>query len=241
MKNLLLRGSATTPLHLDHIIGAGNDRNCWQHPNHADLCIKVANQQLERDQNKIESHYWQHLQKHGIHRSVHLPDYYGWAHTDKGEGLIYELVHDFDGTPSPTIFQACESGLISYDQGREFVTEAFNWMLDNNVILADYGSDNMLLRTHDDGSRSLVFIDGLGARDLNFQYWLRRTFGFKARKKTRQFFHKTLSLLQHQELTGQRPPNKKRHGFSKRQTDCGDKYYDYYTSHPTSHRTEGRA
>jgi hypothetical protein len=197
-----IRGLAQThgaagdsPLVLTELVGDGNDRECWRHPRDRALCVKVAKPEQERAQNDIDFHYGRYLARRNVH-GPHLTRMHGWVCTDHGRGLVFDLVQEPDGSPSPSLLQALRDGRITHAQAVALVDEAFDWLIAHRVILADYGLNNLLVRQGADGRRHLVFVDGLGARNFGFQYWARRTFGFKARKKARQFREKTLRLLE---------------------------------------------
>lgn len=182
-------------LHLTEQVGAGNDRVCWRHPLRTDLCVKVAKPEQERPQNEIEYHYSRHLARRGI-SGRHIPQVLGWAQTSHGRGLVVELIQQADGSPSPCLRTAIDSGLLSLSEAAGLVNEAFDWLIGNNVILADYGIDNLLVRCPAQQDCHIVFIDGLGARNFGFKYWLNRVLGFKARMKAREFREHTLMFLQ---------------------------------------------
>jgi hypothetical protein len=183
-----------SPLHLSEMIGRGHDRECWRHPDNLSLCIKVATPEQERAQNDIDFHYGRHLARRAI-TGPHLTRVHGWVNTDRGQGLAFELVQQPDGTPAPPLKLALRQGFITAEEAAELVREAFNWLTTHNVILADCGLDNFLVQQLPDGRRRLVFVDGLGARNFGVKYWARRTFGFLARRKARQFRQRTLHLL----------------------------------------------
>lgn len=181
-------------LHLSEMIGKGHDRECWRHPVDALLCVKVATPEQERAQNDIDFHYGRHLARRRI-SGPHLTRVYGWVNTDRGQGLAFELVQQPDGTPAPPLKLALRHGLITLEQAAVLVQEAFGWLAAHNVILADFGLDNFLVQQLPDGGQRLVFVDGLGARNFGVKYWARRTFGFLARRKARQFQQRALRLL----------------------------------------------
>ena len=183
------------PLELIELVGSGNDRDCWRHPLDGNLCIKVAKPHQKRPQNEIDYHYWLHLQKRKI-SSVHMPRVHGWVTTDRGPGLVFDLIHEPDGSPSPPLLNAVDSGQLTQEQAIELINEAFGWLVQSKVILADYGANNLLVRLGADGRRHLVFVDGLGARNFTLHYWIRRHLGFKAVRKARKYHLKTLRLLE---------------------------------------------
>jgi hypothetical protein len=183
---------------LSEKIGAGHDRECWRHPLNPALCIKVPKPEQERAQNEIDFHYSSHLAHHAV-AGPHLPRVHGWVRTSHGRGLVVDLIQQPDGTPCPTLPQALRSGMITEMEAVGLVYEAFDWLIANGVMLADYGVSNFLVRNSVEGRPYLVFIDGLGTRHFDLKYWARCRFGFlerwAARQKALYFRNKTLHLL----------------------------------------------
>jgi hypothetical protein len=186
------------PLVLSEKIGAGHDRECWRHPLNRALCVKIPKPEQERAQNEIDFHYGSHLAHHAV-AGPHLPRVHGWVQTNHGRGLVVDLIQQPDGTPCPTLPQALRRGMISEMEAVGLVYEAFDWLMANGVMLADYGVDNFLVRQPAEGRPYLVFVDGLGTRHFDFKYWARCTFTFlerwAARQKAMDFRNKTLRLL----------------------------------------------
>ena len=179
---------------VNDFIGCGNDRDCWQHPSNLDLCIKVAKPEQERPQNDIDFHYAQHLKKQDI-SGYHMPRVYGWVLTDKGPGLVFDLIRDYGGTVSKRLLVALSDADISFAQAEQIVAQAFTWLIENRVILADYGIDNLLVQNYAPGLYRIVIVDGLGARNFSVNYWINRKLGFKAVRKAREFHQMTLDLM----------------------------------------------
>ncbi|WP_427184338.1 YrbL family protein [Bordetella bronchialis] len=184
---------------LSEQIGSGHDREVWRHPLNRALGVKVAKPEHERAQNDIDLHYSMHLERLGV-AGPHLPRVHGWVRTDRGRGLVVDLVQRADGTPCPTLSQALLDGTISEMEAVGLVYEACDWLTRNGVMLADYGVDNFLVRESPSGDRAyLVFVDGLGTRHFDFKYWARCTFTplehWTARQKARAFRDRTLHML----------------------------------------------
>jgi hypothetical protein len=120
--------------------------------------------------------------------------------TNRGRGLVVDLVQQPDGTPCPTLPQALRAGLISEMEAAGLIYEGCDWLARNGVMLADHGIHNTLVRiSATEGRPYLVFVDGLGTRHFDFKYWARCTFGSlerrTAREKALAFRDKTLRLL----------------------------------------------
>src|SRR5690606_642053 len=94
----------TTPLDLSNavMIGSGTERDCYQHPNNPNLCIKVnngkvlPNKKQRAKQNQIEYSYYLRLQKRHQQPTV-IPQCYGRSeeHTSElqsRENLVCRLL-----------------------------------------------------------------------------------------------------------------------------------------------------
>lgn len=183
-----------TALVVRELIGSGNDRDCWQHPANPALCVKVAKPEQERPQNEIDYHYAQHLKKLDI-SGYHMPRVHGWVLTDKGPGLVFDLVRNHDGTVARQLLPSLSAGDIDFALAEQIVAEAFAWLIKTRVILADYGINNLLVQNYAPGAYRIVIVDGLGARNFSWRYWLNRQLGFKAIRKAREFHAMTLDLM----------------------------------------------
>jgi hypothetical protein len=180
-------------------VGAGHDREVWRHPLNRALGVKVAKPDQLRAQNDIDLHYNAHLERLGI-SGPHLPRVHGWVQTNRGRGLVVDLVQQPDGTPCPTLPHAVRSGLVNEMEAAGLVHEAHEWLARNGVMLADPGIYNIVVRHSAAAGRPhLVFVDGLGTRHFDFKYWARCTFTslerWTARQKAAAFRDKTLRLL----------------------------------------------
>lgn len=176
------------------LVDSGNDRDCWRMAENHSLCIKIAKPEQERPQNEIDYHYAKHLAKKGI-QSVHMPTVYGWQLTDKGVGLVFDLVLDMDGQVSKQIIPAIKSGLVDVAIAKEQVDIVFAWLIEKRVILGDYGIKNLLVQNYAPDKFRVVIVDGLGARNFGWRYFLNRTVTYKAVIKAREFRQMTHDLI----------------------------------------------
>ena len=191
--------SRDTVLTVSERIGSGNDRDIWRHPLHRSLGIKTDRPDHARAQNDIDFDYGMHLAHLGV-AGPHLPRVHGWVATNKGRGLVVDLVLQPDGTPSPTLPQTLRSGQIDVQEAIRLIDEGFAWLGSHGVMLVDYGIHNMLVQDRQPGEPArLVFVDGLGARHFDFKYRARCAFRplecWTAREKARTFRNKTLGFL----------------------------------------------
>lgn len=181
-------------LQLSQYIGSGNGRDCWHHPYNPALCVKVDRAGSERPQNAIDWHYSRVLKRRGV-VGPYIAAVHHWVETNHGRGLVVDLVCGADGKPALPLYETIEAGLLSHDKARSIVNEAFQWLKDKRVLYADYSADNMLVRFLPDGECQLVFIDGLGARNMDIHYWINRRLPFKSVRKAEEFRQITLDRM----------------------------------------------
>ena len=95
-------------LQLQKRIGHGATRDCWQHPLQDNLCVKVNLANRQNNSLLYEIHVYERIKKllPGLVAAVHSE----LADTDKGQGLVSELVRDEDGRISPSLREYFKSG-----------------------------------------------------------------------------------------------------------------------------------
>jgi hypothetical protein len=145
------------------LIGKGNERACYKHPDDADKAIKVTlqNKAKRSKQTNTEIKYYKKLIKKGLNDWSHLPKFYGEIQTDKGKGFIVEIVKDYDGKVSKSFaYYMNKEGFKKYQKELNDLKEYF---LENRIIF-NYGMmpKNLLLRKKSESEFELVLIDGLG-------------------------------------------------------------------------------
>ncbi|QOP46110.1 YrbL family protein [Sulfurimonas paralvinellae] len=149
----------------NEILGKGNERVCYLHPQDPEKIIKISydREKGRSKQSDIEITYYKELQKRKNQKNLykHLPRFYGEIETDKGKGMIVDLVKDFDGTVSKSFeYYMKRDGIKPY---RDELEEYKQYFLDN-LIIFNYGMmpKNILRRRLDENNAELVLIDGLG-------------------------------------------------------------------------------
>lgn len=157
-------------------IGAGHLRECWRHPEHPARCVKIAKDKPRAHlQNLLESHYAIHLQQRGV-ADARIPRVHGWAMTDRGWGLVLDLVVDAQGMPAPTLRQARAAGHLPDEAAAALLDDALDWLARNGVVWVDASQDNVVMQATENGGTQLAFIDGLGGRHFDMEYRVRCMF-----------------------------------------------------------------
>ena len=115
----------------------------------------------------------------------HIPRYYGKIDTNLGRGMVFDLVSDFDGRISQSLWDYFQQG-IPLSEFDPYLEELKQYLLDNLVVFsADMGRFNVLFQRLSESSARLVVIDGLGNHTA--MNWLDVVPGLARRKINRRW------------------------------------------------------
>lgn len=146
------------------LIGHGRDRACYHHPDEADKCIKISIVKNDK-QSRREPKYYTKLQADNINWGA-IAEYRGKINTNLGEGLVFDLVKDFDGSTSKAITYYLLHGLISQEQLSRVLEGIKKYVFKYNIISRDISANNLLYRRETETEGKLIIIDGLGNAEL---------------------------------------------------------------------------
>ena len=101
----------------NQLVGKGLHREVYVHPDDSSLCVKVVVLRGE-EETRREQAYYKLLQRRNIVWDM-LPQFYGVVETNKGEGAVFELIRDVDGSVSKTLEYYLQSAQLTeqYSQG----------------------------------------------------------------------------------------------------------------------------
>ena len=173
-------------------IGAGQERVCYRHPEDAGKLIKL--QKGESDtQTRRELALYESMSRRGMHNFDHIPQFYGKLQTNLGEGFVVDLVTDYDGNISKSLWWHFERG-YPVSEFLPYLEELKKYLLDNLVVFSvDMGRYNILFQKTSLQQAHLVVIDGLGNHTaIN---WL-DNIGYFARRKINRRWQRFISRLQ---------------------------------------------
>lgn len=166
------------------IIGEGNSRMCYLHPDSPDKIIKiekVQNVDNYKPNNKIEDIYMQFLISSGKDLSL-LPKYYGIVDTNLGKGIIFEKIKNSDNSEIFSFKEAIIKQYFSQSISHDLLVKLIQYLRKNLILFVDISFDNILCRKNND-TYELIIIDGLGSRKLKLNFWLNMKFKFLAKRK----------------------------------------------------------
>lgn len=200
----------------------GGHRLCYVDPRDASRCIKVLRQDrsladrrrrkggLKRlrsldsfDDNLEESRVLESF-AHCYPPEVlaHVPKHFGWVDSDRGRGLVVELLRDDDGRISLSLKQQLwEQG---YDEACTGAVKALArvWSA-YGVPSRELLLHNLVLQRRAAGRERVVVVDGLGSSDfLPLARWSRALGRSKAARKIRRLDARIDELLARKQMRG---------------------------------------
>jgi len=151
------------------LIGKGNHREVYRHPENDNLCIKVVvDGSSESRQELREKSYYKHLENRGASWDM-IPKYYGEIMTNLGMGSVFDLVSDHDGSVSKTLEYYTASNEITeehYDSLKDSCYLLKDYLLKNRIITKTIAARNIVCQKNESGIFKLSLIDNIGNLDL---------------------------------------------------------------------------
>ncbi len=142
-------------------IGEGQERICYRHPEDPDKIIKLQKGSSDK-QTRRELELYRRLARRRNTDYSQLPRYYGKVKTNLGEGFVTDLIRDYDGGVSNSLYWYFERG-FPVEEFIPYLEELKQYLLDNQVVFSeDLRRTNVLFQRLSPERAHLVVIDGLG-------------------------------------------------------------------------------
>ena len=158
----------------EHLIGKGYNRECYQHPEHDKLCIKVNLPRTPSSDSDREMKYYQHLLKRGVSWEM-VPKYHGDIATNIGLGSVYDLILDDDGSVSKTLENYLDAKNDFNDVLKPFLSLK-DYLLQQRIIIMTLHPRNILCQRKGGAITKLVICDDIGNSDFipicNYSHYL---------------------------------------------------------------------
>ncbi len=187
------------------IFAEGGRRYCFVHPDYAGKCVKTlspnGDPQKRRkaavwykklrplsmfDDNQRELRSFRQLESCGERVWEHFPRCYGIQPTNRGDGIVTDLIRDADGQISKTVRQYVKA----HGKTPELLAALnrfFAMLLEQRVITRDVLDHNIVVQVGAD-DLTIYMIDGFGSSDfLNLTHWLPALGMRKISRKQRRF------------------------------------------------------
>jgi hypothetical protein len=142
-------------------IGMGKERMCFVHPEDPRLAIKIAREKVSQ-QSQREIKFYRKLAKRGGVHDRHIPGFHGLCETNRGVGIVVDLIRNYDGEIARPLNWYLAQGypIEEFEPSLEELKQSF---LQNLIIFNhDMTIGNLLVQKLSATKVRIVAIDGLG-------------------------------------------------------------------------------
>lgn len=173
-------------------IAKGGERKCYLHPEDDSKLIKIQyDNQIGRNQNTLDLHYYAHLNKK-VSNFSKIASLHGAVETNLGPGLVFGVVRDFNGKLSSTFEDVVREKRLTEAQELALMGELQQYLTHHLVVFGDVVLSNVMCQEVAENTYKLIIIDGLGARRFNFKLWLQNRSDLYARLRIKTQYKKFL-------------------------------------------------
>lgn len=192
----------------EDLIAKGGERFCFVHPNDVNKVIKIVyTQGVHNNQNELEFNYYSLLKKRKVNFS-HLVQCYGYVQTNKGLGLIFDRVMDYDGQPSKSFRYYLAHKLISVDEQKKLLEEFRVYLETNLILFVDTSLTNIFAQKISENQLKIIIVDGLGAKRTGIKFMFYQYSKVYTKYKIKKQWKKFMTMYKkdiQRSILGQRP------------------------------------
>ena len=156
----------------DLFLGKGGERSSYIHPKDNTKIIKVLfSENKHNNQNELDYYYYNYLNKKNV-QFTHITKCFGWINTNKGKGLIFERVENYDKSTIRTLSYYSKYNLFDSKLDNLLISELKNYLFTNDILFVDASLSNVFCQKIGENQYKLIIFDGLGARRTGLKLWL---------------------------------------------------------------------
>ena len=142
-------------------IGMGKKRMCFVHPEDPRLAIKLPTGEVKTRPER-EIRFYRRLEKSGGVDEKHIPRFHGLCETNRGRGIVVDLVRNHDGEISRPLNWYLAQG-FPIEEFEPYLEELKQSFLKNLIVFNhDMTIGNILVQKTAVARFHMVAIDGLG-------------------------------------------------------------------------------
>ncbi|MBR1579636.1 MAG: hypothetical protein IJ668_03975 [Selenomonadaceae bacterium] len=176
----------------DLFIGKGGHQEAYVHPDDPSKCVKIAFDPNDGDVKK-ELRY-RRICADKLSRSKLVTKYYGEVETDKGRGLVFERVMNFDGASSLDLkdYLSAVSTAEEVDQSRALLMDFRKDFLEEGIAIVDTDITNFMVQRVSPTETQMRIVDNIGTPVLiPLVYYS----DYIARRKARRVWNRIVDWL----------------------------------------------
>lgn len=176
------------------IVGKGANRICYRHPAEQSKCVKIIKAGGDRAQ-RLECKYYSRLIAENINWQ-YISQFYGMTETNLGDGYVYELIRDFDGSVSLSLVNYLNTEDTNKENVRAILKsldDLKKFLIDHKILVRNLRPYNIVFKRTDSDHGHSVLIDNIGHH--NDYFHLSDYIALLARRDTRKKWKKFESRI----------------------------------------------
>ena len=189
-----------------NFIGRGLHRSVYEHPEDKTRCIKIQHMAGGEKESIREKRYCEFLDRRNISWAM-LPKFHGTVDTSKGQGVVFDLIRDYDGQVSKMLLTYLDSEDLTreyFGQLRVALAKLRDYLHDYGIVTMTIQPKNILYKRTDSDQGVLYIVDNIGTSDFlpistYVKYFARK----KLKRKWARFEQKMLSDHSHNPLVAE--------------------------------------
>ena len=156
----------------DLFLARGGERSSYIHPTDNSKIIKIIfSDGKHNNQNELDYTYMEYLKKKNI-KFTHIPKCFGWVDTNKGRGLVFDRIENYDKSTMRTLSYYCKYNILDEKDGLKLIEQLKDYLFKNDILFIDASLSNIFCQKIASDKFKLIIFDGLGARRTGFKFWL---------------------------------------------------------------------
>lgn len=192
----------------EDLLAKGGERLCFVHPLDATKVIKIVyTHGVHNNQNELEFNYYAILKKRKVDFS-HLVQCYDYIQTNKGKGLVFDRVLDYDGQASKSFRYYLANKLIPIDEQKKLLEEFRIYLEKNLILFVDTSLTNIFAQKISNNKFKIVIVDGLGAKRTGIKFLMYKYSKIYTQYKIKKQWKKFMTMYNKdikRSILGQRP------------------------------------
>ncbi len=192
----------------EDLLAKGGERYCFVHPEDSTKVIKIVyTQGVHNNQNELEFNYYSLLKKRKVDFS-HLVQCYNYVETNKGNGLVFDRVMDYNGQASKSFRYYLANKLISIDEQKKLLEEFRIYLEKNLILFVDTSLTNIFAQKISENKFKIVIVDGLGAKRTGIKFLMYKYSKIYTQYKIKKQWKKFMTMYKkdiQRSILGQRP------------------------------------
>lgn len=190
------------------LLAKGGERLCFVHPHDVTKVIKIVyTHGVHNNQNELEFNYYSLLKKRKVDFS-HLVQCYDYIETNKGKGLVFDRVLDYDGQASKSFRYYLANKLIPIDEQKKLLEEFRIYLEKNLILFVDTSLTNIFAQKISNNKFKIVIVDGLGAKRTGIKFLMYKYSKIYTQYKIKKQWKKFMTMYNKdikRSILGQRP------------------------------------